>query len=130
MNTTSPMLVEGFFDAGTCTVSYLLLDVRTGDCALIDSVLDYDPKSGRTSTTTADKLISRVHELGVKVQWLLETHVHADHLSAAPYLKERLGGKIAIVTGAGSGVGAVTARRFWSEGAKVFRGLYPGQTGK
>ena len=96
LNTTNPMLVEGFFDPGTCTVSYLLLDVRTGDCALIDSVLDYDPKSGRTCTTTADKLVSRVHELGVKVQWLLETHVHADHLSAAPYLKERLGGKIAI----------------------------------
>src|SRR6202161_4252190 len=90
------MLVEGFFDPDTWTVSYLLLDVRTGDCALIDSVLDYDPKSGRTCTITADKLVSRVHELGAKVQWLLETHVHADHLSAAPYLKERLGGAIAI----------------------------------
>jgi glyoxylase-like metal-dependent hydrolase (beta-lactamase superfamily II) len=98
LNTTSPMQVEGFFDSGTSTISYLLLDVRTGDCALIDSVLDYDPKSGRTSTKTADKLITRVHELGAKVQWLLETHVHADHLSAAPYLKERLGGKIAIGT--------------------------------
>ena len=96
LNTTSPMQVEGFFEPGTSTISYLLLDVRTGDCALIDSVLDYDPKSGRTSTTTADKLISRVQELGAKVEWLLETHVHADHLSAAPYLKERLGGKIAI----------------------------------
>ena len=96
MTTASPMLVEGFFDPATWTVSYLLLDVRTGDCALIDSVLDYDPKSGRTGTTTADRLVSRVHELGAKVQWLLETHVHADHLSAAPYLKERLGGKIAI----------------------------------
>src|SRR5258708_28556689 len=96
LNTTSPMQVEGFFDPGTSTISYLLLDIRTGDCALIDSVLDFDQKSGRTSTTTADKLISRVHELGAKVQWLLETHVHADHLSAAPYLKERLGGKIAI----------------------------------
>jgi len=59
-------------------------------------VLDYDPKSGRTGTTAAERLIGRVHELGAKVQWLLETHVHADHLSAAPYLKERLGGKIAI----------------------------------
>ena len=96
LNTTSPMQVEGFFEPGTSTISYLLLGVRTGDCALIDSVLDYDPKSGRTSTTTADKLISRVQELGAKVEWLLETHVHADHLSAAPYLKERLGGKIAI----------------------------------
>ncbi len=96
LNSTSPMHVEGFFEPGTSTISYLLLDVRTGDCALIDSVLDFDPKSGRTSTTTADKLISRVQELGAKVEWLLETHVHADHLSAAPYLKERLGGKIAI----------------------------------
>jgi glyoxylase-like metal-dependent hydrolase (beta-lactamase superfamily II) len=96
MNTASLMLIEGFFDPATWTVSYLLLDVRTGDCALIDSVLDYDPKSGRTGTTAAERLIARVHELGAKVQWLLETHVHADHLSAAPYLKERLGGKIAI----------------------------------
>lgn len=96
LNTTSPMRVEGFFEPGTSTISYLLLDVRTGDCALIDSVLDYDPKSGRTSTTTADKLIARVQQLGARVEWLLETHVHADHLSAAPYLKERLGGKIAI----------------------------------
>src|SRR6202012_5735652 len=88
--------VEGFFEPGTSTVSYLLLDVLTGACALIDSVLDYDPKSGRTSTKTADALIARVGELGAKVEWLLETHVHADHLSAAPYLKERLGGQIAI----------------------------------
>jgi glyoxylase-like metal-dependent hydrolase (beta-lactamase superfamily II) len=96
MNTPSPMVIEGFFDPKTSTVSYLLLDARTGDCALIDSVLDYDPKSGRTCTASADKLIARVGELGVKVRWLLETHVHADHLSAAPYLKERLGGQIAI----------------------------------
>jgi glyoxylase-like metal-dependent hydrolase (beta-lactamase superfamily II) len=96
MNTPSPMVIEGFFDPTTSTVSYLLLDARTGDCALIDSVLDYDPKSGRTCTASADKLIARVGELGVKVRWLLETHVHADHLSAAPYLKERLGGQIAI----------------------------------
>jgi glyoxylase-like metal-dependent hydrolase (beta-lactamase superfamily II) len=96
MNTPSRMVIEGFFDPKTSTVSYLLLDARTGDCALIDSVLDYDPKSGRTCTASADKLIARVGELGVKVRWLLETHVHADHLSAAPYLKERLGGQIAI----------------------------------
>ncbi|MEL2319403.1 MBL fold metallo-hydrolase, partial [Klebsiella pneumoniae] len=82
LNTTSPMQVESFFDPATSTISYLLLDVRTDDCALIASVLDYDPKAGRTSTTTADKLVARVHELGAKVQWLLETHVHADHLSA------------------------------------------------
>ncbi|WP_395064532.1 MBL fold metallo-hydrolase [Paraburkholderia silvatlantica] len=88
--------VEGFFDPATWTVSYLLLDIGTRRCALIDTVLDYDPKSGRTRTVTADRLASRVELLGARVDWLLETHVHADHLSAAPYLKERLGGKVAI----------------------------------
>ena len=88
--------VEGFFDPATGTVSYLLLDIETRSCALIDTVLDYDPKSGRTRTVTADRLASRVESLGARVDWLLETHVHADHLSAAPYLKERLGGKVAI----------------------------------
>jgi glyoxylase-like metal-dependent hydrolase (beta-lactamase superfamily II) len=71
-------------------------DSETHQCALIDSVLDYDPKSGRTQTTSADALISRVGELGLTVQWLLETHVHADHLSAAPYLQKQLGGQLAI----------------------------------
>ena len=88
--------VEGFFDPVTSTVSYLVLDSATGQCALIDSVLDYDPKSGRTSTGSADTLIARVRELGATVQWILETHVHADHLTAAPYLKEQLGGQIGI----------------------------------
>ncbi|MBO1537301.1 MBL fold metallo-hydrolase [Pseudomonas sp. OA65] len=88
--------VEGFFDPQTHTVSYLLLDEATRQCALIDSVLDYDPKSGRTATTSADKLMARVVELEAKVEWILETHVHADHLTAAPYLKEKLGGKIGI----------------------------------
>lgn len=88
--------VEGFFDPATWTVSYLLLDNGTRRCALIDTVLDYDPKSGRTGSATADRLASRVVSLGARVEWLLETHVHADHLSAAPYLKERLGGKVAI----------------------------------
>ncbi|WP_223471778.1 MULTISPECIES: MBL fold metallo-hydrolase [unclassified Pseudomonas] len=88
--------VEGFFDPETHTVSYLVLDEVTRQCALIDSVLDYDPKSGRTTTTSADKLMARVIELGAKVEWILETHVHADHLTAAPYLKEKLGGTIGI----------------------------------
>ena len=88
--------VEGFFDPATNTVSYLVLDTTTGQCALIDSVLDYDPKSGHTATRSADKLIARVRELGANVQWILETHVHADHLTAAPYLKEQLGGQIGI----------------------------------
>jgi glyoxylase-like metal-dependent hydrolase (beta-lactamase superfamily II) len=96
MATIAHTQVEGFFDPVTWTVSYLVLDTTSGQCALIDSVLDYDPKSGHTSTASADKLIARVRELGAKVQWILETHVHADHLSAAPYLKQQLGGQIGI----------------------------------
>jgi glyoxylase-like metal-dependent hydrolase (beta-lactamase superfamily II) len=92
----SKFAVEGFFDPATWTVSYLLLDTTTRHCALIDTVCDYDPKSGRTRTAAADRLAARVESLGAHVEWLLETHVHADHLSAAPYLKTRLGGKVAI----------------------------------
>ena len=96
MNTFSSMQIEGFFDPGTWTVSYIVLDKQTKQCALLDSVLDYDPKSGRTAHSTADQLIARVRELGATVQWILETHVHADHLSAAPYLQQQLGGKLGI----------------------------------
>ena len=88
--------IEGHFDPATSTVSYIVLDRSTGQCALLDSVLDYDPKSGRTATASADLLIRRVQELGASVQWILETHARADHLSAAPYLKRKLGGRIAI----------------------------------
>ncbi|MDH0304100.1 MULTISPECIES: MBL fold metallo-hydrolase [unclassified Pseudomonas] len=88
--------VEAFFDKATWTISYLVMDGETRHCALIDSVLDYDPKSGRTCTESADKLIARVEALDAKVQWILDTHVHADHLSAAAYLKQELGGSIAI----------------------------------
>lgn len=90
------MQIEGFFDPATWTISYLLLDTRTMNCAIVDSVLDYDPKSGRTGTASADRLIARVRELNATLQWILETHVHADHLSAAPYLQEKLGGRVAI----------------------------------
>lgn len=93
---TAKLHVEGFFDPATSTVSYLVLDLATRHCALVDSILDYDPKSGHTATTSADKLIARVAELNAKVDWILETHVHADHLTAAPYLQESLGGKIGI----------------------------------
>ncbi len=90
------MHIESFFDPATFTFSHIVWDSETHQCALIDSVLDYDPKSGRTQTTSADTLIVRVRELGLTVQWLLETHVHADHLSAAPYLQKQLGGQLAI----------------------------------
>jgi glyoxylase-like metal-dependent hydrolase (beta-lactamase superfamily II) len=96
MSTQSTMKIEGFFDPDTWTVSYIVLDEVTKQCALIDSVLDYDPKSGRTSHSSADKLIARVRDLGATVQWILETHVHADHLSAAHYLKQELGGQLGI----------------------------------
>lgn len=93
---TSRLQIEGFFDPATWTVSYLVLDRETSQCALVDSVLDFDPRSGRTDTASADRLIARVRELGAQVQWILETHVHADHLSAAPYLRQALGGKLGI----------------------------------
>ncbi|MDT0497276.1 MBL fold metallo-hydrolase [Algiphilus sp. W345] len=96
MNAANEMQVEAFFDKATWTISYLVFDPASRQCALIDSVLDFDPKSGRTSTQAAERLIARVRELGASVQWLLETHVHADHLSAAGYLKERVGGQLAI----------------------------------
>ena len=96
MKTQSKLQVEGYFDRATGTVSYIVLDKKAKQCALIDSVLDYDPKSGRTAQASADVLIARVRELGASVQWILETHVHADHLSAAPYLKQELGGQVGI----------------------------------
>ncbi len=96
MDTRRTLQVEGFFDDATSTVSYIVLDPATRQCALVDSVLDYDPKSGRTSHASADLLVARVRALGATVQWILETQVHADHLSAAPYLKQQLGGRLGI----------------------------------
>lgn len=88
--------IKGFFDKDTNTVSYVVHDPATREAAIIDSVLDYDPASGRTSHASADRLIDYVASNQLKVIWLLETHAHADHLSAAPYLRAKLGGKIAI----------------------------------
>ena len=88
--------VHGIFDAATWTVTYVVHNGTGSAAAIIDSVLDYDPKSGRTRTTSADKVIDYVKANGLKVQWILETHAHADHLSAAQYLKKALGGKIGI----------------------------------
>ena len=88
--------VRSFFDEATFTATHVVSDRATGKAAIIDSVLDFDPASGRTSTTSADAVIAYIREQGLTVEWLLETHAHADHLSAAPYLQERLGGTLAI----------------------------------
>jgi len=88
--------VTPFFDEPTNTVSYVVTDPGSTACAIVDSVLDYDPASGRTNTESADKIVHFVQSRKLSVSWILETHVHADHLSAAPYLQQRLGGKVAI----------------------------------
>ena len=88
--------VKAFFDEATNTVSYVVKDPQGSACAIIDSVLDFDYASGRTDTRSADAIIAHVRAEGLDVQWLLETHVHADHLSAAPYLQQAVGGKIGI----------------------------------
>jgi glyoxylase-like metal-dependent hydrolase (beta-lactamase superfamily II) len=103
--------VHGIFDQGTWTVTYVVHQGPGTACAIIDSVLDYDPKSGRTRHTSADKVIAYVRENQLQTAWILETHAHADHLSAAPYLKAQLGGKTAI----GDHITAVQ---------KVFKGIF------
>ena len=89
-------VVQGFFDPATWTVTYVVYEKPGSACAIIDSVLDYDPKSGRTKTDSADRVIAFVKAENLAVHWILETHAHADQLSAAPYLRKHLGGKIAI----------------------------------
>ena len=88
--------IAGFFDEATFTVSYVIHDAETCEAAIIDSVLDYDAASGRTSNGSADRIVEYVTSKKLKVKWLIETHAHADHISAAPYLQEKLGGKLAI----------------------------------
>jgi glyoxylase-like metal-dependent hydrolase (beta-lactamase superfamily II) len=88
--------VTAFFDEATFTVTYVVADPASAHAAILDPVLDYDPASGRTSTASADAVAAFVADNGLTVDWILETHVHADHLSAAPYLKDQLGGRIAI----------------------------------
>lgn len=88
--------VKGFFDPATNTISYVVADLATKRCAIIDSVLDYEPHGATVSFESADKIARYISENDYVVEWILETHVHADHLSAAPYLKDQLGGKIAI----------------------------------
>ena len=128
---SSPLHIEAFYDAATFTYSYLVLDLDAREAAVIDSVLDFDAKSGRTTTVSADALRSRLDVLGAKVRWHLETHVHADHLSGAIYLKQHLGGAIAI----GSKVRAVqevfgkifnAGPEFARDGSQFDRLLQPG----
>lgn len=89
-------LVKTFFDEPTFTFSYVVSDPETKRCAIVDSVLDFDYAAGKTDTASADKIVDYVKAEGLTVDWILETHVHADHLSAAPYLKDKLGGQLSI----------------------------------
>ncbi|MBD3898134.1 MBL fold metallo-hydrolase [Halomonas sp. ML-15] len=96
-NTNAPRpLVTHFFDEPTNTFSYVVQDPEGKSCAILDSVLDFDYAAGRTDVRSADEIIAFVRDNGLEVEWILETHVHADHLSAAPYLHEQLGGKTGI----------------------------------
>ncbi|MEZ5921643.1 MAG: MBL fold metallo-hydrolase [Parvularculaceae bacterium] len=88
--------IKTFFDEPTFTATHVVSDPETKKAAIIDSVLDYDAAAARTNTKAADVVIDYVKEQGLEIEWILETHVHADHLSAAPYLKQKLGGKTAI----------------------------------
>lgn len=90
------MQITPFFDPASFTYSYVVSDPATRRCAIIDAVLDYDPAAGRTTSVSAERIVAYVREQGLGVDWLLETHVHADHLSAAAYLKAQLGGRLAI----------------------------------
>ena len=89
-------IVKTFFDAPTWTFTHVVYEKPGSQCAIIDSVLNYDPKSGRTSTHSADEVIAFSREQNLKVEWIFETHAHADHLTAAPYIKSHTGGKMAI----------------------------------
>lgn len=88
--------VQGFFDEATNTISYIVKDPASNACAIVDSVMDIDYAAGRITYDHADELIRQVEEQGLRLEWIIETHVHADHLSAAPYIQEKLGGKIGI----------------------------------
>lgn len=99
--------IKSFFDEDTATFTYIVSDKNTNKSAVIDSVLNYDQYSGRTKTDSADLVIEYINNNGLSLEWLLETHIHADHLTASHYLQEKLGGKIAI----GSGIKEVL--KFW-----------------
>ena len=88
--------VKGFFDPATWTISYVVKDPSSNKCAIVDSVMDIDYAAGRITYDSADEIVKYVQDNDLEVEWLIETHVHADHLSAAPYIQQKLGGKIGI----------------------------------
>ncbi len=116
--TVSPE-VTGFFDPDTNTISYVVKDPGSTCCAIIDSVMDFDFASGRISYDNADKMIAYIKDHGFELEWLIETHVHADHLSAAPYIQEKLGGKLGI--GANITVVQDTFGKVFNEGTEFQR---------
>ena len=91
--------VKGFFDPASNTISYIVKDPASNACAIIDSVLDMDYAAGRITYDSADRLIDTIQTQGMSLEWIIETHVHADHLSAAPYIQDKLGGKIGVGVG-------------------------------
>lgn len=111
--------VTGFFDESTNTVTFLVKDPHSKACCIVDSVLDFDYSSGRTDTRSADAVIAHVQAAGLSVEWILETHVHADHLSAAPYIQDRLGGRLGI--GANITVVQDTFGKIFNEGTEFQR---------
>jgi glyoxylase-like metal-dependent hydrolase (beta-lactamase superfamily II) len=111
--------IEGFFDGATNTISYIVKDPSTHACAIVDSVMDIDYAAGRITYDHAEELIARIQERGLKLEWIIETHVHADHLSAAPYIQQKLGGRI----GVGSKIKVVqeTFGKIFNEGTEFQR---------
>jgi glyoxylase-like metal-dependent hydrolase (beta-lactamase superfamily II) len=111
--------VEGFFDEATNTISYIVKDPGSDACAIVDSVMDIDYAAGRITFEHADALIARIRERGLHLEWIIETHVHADHLSAAPYIQDRLGGKVGV--GAKITVVQETFGKVFNEGTEFQR---------
>ncbi len=111
--------VEAFFDPATNTISYVVSDSKTKACAIIDSVMDMDYAAGRLTYENADKMIDFIEQNKLKLEWLIETHVHADHLSAAPYIQQKLGGKVGV--GAGIKIVQETFGKFFNEGTEFQR---------
>jgi glyoxylase-like metal-dependent hydrolase (beta-lactamase superfamily II) len=111
--------VEAFFDAATNTISYIVKDPASTACAIIDSVMDIDYAAGRITHDHADRLIRSIEGRGLRLEWIIETHVHADHLSAAPYIQERLGGRIGI--GANIKIVQDTFGKIFNEGTEFQR---------